>query len=124
VPVHESIAGRRWISEVAEAVEREKHGERGRNPINFGIAVCNIVQAMYMRSYGETEERMHDLRAIYVNFWNFNRYGNQPFSADNSFAPLNKLKIILNHASTSNFRPMESSVLRSEGRHWARSPRT
>jgi hypothetical protein len=24
---------------------------------------------MYMRSYAETEERMHDLRAIYVNFW-------------------------------------------------------
>jgi hypothetical protein len=27
--------------------------------------------ATYMRSYGETEERMHDLRAIYVNLSNF-----------------------------------------------------
>ncbi|KAF8489087.1 hypothetical protein F5888DRAFT_1893086 [Russula emetica] len=30
---------------------------------------------MYMRSYGETEDRMHDLRVIYVNFSNFNMSG-------------------------------------------------
>jgi hypothetical protein len=42
---------------------------------------------MYMRSYGETGERMHDLWAIYVNFWDFKRSGNSSL-ANNCFAPL------------------------------------
>jgi hypothetical protein len=44
--------------------------------------------ATYMRSYGETEERMHDLRAIYVNLSNFKGWrqfvrvcwGSEPYS--------------------------------------------
>jgi hypothetical protein len=47
---------------------------REGNTIYFGTDTCNIAMAMYMRRYGETEERMHDLRAIYVNLSNFKRW--------------------------------------------------
>jgi hypothetical protein len=37
-----------------------------------------------------TEERMHELRAIYVNFLNLNMSGESAQIADNRFAPLAK----------------------------------
>jgi hypothetical protein len=59
-----------------------------RREHNLGTDTCNIAMATYMRSYGETEERMHDLRAIYVNLSNFKGWrqfvrvcwGSEPYS--------------------------------------------